>query len=130
MVIEYSGLLADYNVLQTHAERALVPISSSSCGIDSIAIAHLNNGLGTIIRLPGEIIGPGAKMMPTYYETQRPTKCVSGDTEADRMDFEIRQLAAKSRSCSLVWNLQNLLGPNYGFQTLPRSCLEQIGAER
>jgi hypothetical protein len=53
-------------VLPTLAERALVPISSSSCGIDSIinswtidsiANPHLNNDLGTFIAFPGETFG-------------------------------------------------------------------------
>jgi hypothetical protein len=55
-----------YKVLPPHAERALAPISLSSCGIgsiinswaiDSIANPHLNNDLGTIIAFPGETFG-------------------------------------------------------------------------
>jgi hypothetical protein len=65
-LLKIPGLLAKYKVLSTHAERALVPISSSSCGIgsiinswaiDSIANPHLNNDLGTIIAFPGETFG-------------------------------------------------------------------------
>jgi hypothetical protein len=51
------GILAKYQVLPTFAERALVPISSSSCGIGSITNPHLNDDLGTIIAFPGETFG-------------------------------------------------------------------------
>ncbi|MEJ2466342.1 MAG: hypothetical protein P8045_11670 [Candidatus Thiodiazotropha sp.] len=46
-------------MLLTLVERALAPTSSSSGGIDSIANPPLNNDLGTIIALPGEISGQG-----------------------------------------------------------------------
>jgi hypothetical protein len=51
------GILAKYKALPTLAERALVSISSSSCGIGSSANPHLNNDLGTIIAFPGETFG-------------------------------------------------------------------------
>jgi len=41
-------------VYPTHAERALAPVSLSSCGIDSIVNPHLNDDPGTIIGFPGE----------------------------------------------------------------------------
>jgi hypothetical protein len=58
--------------LPGHAERALAPISPSSCGIcsiinslaiDSIANPHLNDDLGTIITFPDETSGldPGLR---------------------------------------------------------------------
>jgi hypothetical protein len=50
-------------VLSTYAERALALISSSSCGIDSIANPHLNNDLGAIIAFPGKIFGLGCLFM-------------------------------------------------------------------
>jgi hypothetical protein len=57
--LNISGILAKYKVLPTVAERALAPISSSSCGIDSIANPHLNNDLGAIIAFPDETFGLG-----------------------------------------------------------------------
>ncbi len=65
-LLNIPGLLKNDNVLPTPAERALAPISSSSCGIgsiinswaiDSIANPHLNNDLGTIIAFPSETFG-------------------------------------------------------------------------
>ncbi|MGD9164431.1 MAG: hypothetical protein PVF13_06680, partial [Chromatiales bacterium] len=50
----------------TYAERALAPVSPSSCGIcsiinslaiDSIANPHLNDDPGAIIAFPGETFG-------------------------------------------------------------------------
>ncbi|MEJ2590635.1 MAG: hypothetical protein P8178_04385, partial [Candidatus Thiodiazotropha sp.] len=55
--LNISGILAKYKVLPTLAERALAPISSSSCGIGSIANPHLNNDLGAIIAFPDETFG-------------------------------------------------------------------------
>jgi hypothetical protein len=48
-----------------HRPAAVLAQTSIAWAIDSIAIPHLNNGLGTIIRFPGEISGLGAKTLKT-----------------------------------------------------------------
>ncbi len=66
-------MLTRYNVLPTHAERALALISSSSCGIGSVSIAwtidsianpHLSDEHGTISRSRVKHSGRTTREMP------------------------------------------------------------------
>jgi hypothetical protein len=56
-LLNIPGISAKYKVLPSLAERALAPVSSSSCGIGSFANPHLNNDLGTIIAFPDKTFG-------------------------------------------------------------------------